>query len=403
MHAKETTFRDFFSGGAKYVSPSFQRPYGWNRARCADYVARAFQPDAPSAFLGAAVYMDLPPAPDGCPKRLLIDGTHRIMTLHAILLAIRDEAAAGPDPALADAIQSAFFLHDRAATGAGTTRAPAHSALRLIVPRKDRAVYEALVRGRPCPSPSSPFLRAVKFAQEAVRGAAPDRLRAAARAIGSRFTLVVLALDRDEDPYPLFKLFNAPGEEFTRTGLKEYTAFAADPELMALVAGGESRGVEFKERTLKQPPQKPGAKPPTAPAKATPCEGAFGILRSVAGFMNSAAGGTLLVGVRDDGSIRGVEEEYPLVDRGKSNWDGYALWLNNMLRSRLSTRNPILHYTVERRRTKDHDVCMVKVRPASAPVYIDKRFYLRAGNQTVEMLGPDLVNYVSERWPHGSP
>lgn len=387
MNAKEIPLRDFFAPGVKYVSPSFQRPYSWKRERTAGYIAALFRDPPAGCFLGAAVAMDLAPAPDGCAKRLLIDGTHRIMTLHAILLALRDEAAAGADPALAGEITSTHFLN---------TRPDGHDALKLIVPRKDRALYEALVRGGPHPARGD-LLRARDFARDAFRGATAERLRAAAAALADRFTFVALHLDRDEDPYPLFKLFNAPGEEFTRTGLKEYTAFAADPELMALVAGGESREVEFKERTLK-PPQKPGGG-----AKDCLPEGAFGIFRSVAGFMNSPTGGTLLVGVRDDGTVRGIEDEYPQVDRGKSNWDGYALYLNNRLRSRLSTKNPILFYTIQRRRAKDHDVCMVKVRPGEEPVYIDKRFYVRVGNQTVEMLGPDLVNYVSKRWPPAHP
>ena len=104
MNAKEIPLRDFFAPGVKYVSPSFQRPYSWKRERTAGYIAALFRDPPAGCFLGAAVAMDLAPAPDGCAKRLLIDGTHRIMTLHAILLALRDEAAAGADPALAGEI-----------------------------------------------------------------------------------------------------------------------------------------------------------------------------------------------------------------------------------------------------------------------------------------------------------
>lgn len=383
MHAKEVNLQTFFDGGVKYVSPSFQRPYGWKRSLISDYVERMFRADSPGCFLGAVVVMDLDTAPDGCSKRLLVDGTHRIMTLHAILLALRDEAATGTDPHLAAALQTAFFLHPHE---------DGHTSFKCIVPRKDRAVYEAIVRALPSPSPSSAFLRAYRFARDAFRNVSRDRLHAAAAQLSTAFTMVTLTLERDEDPYPIFKLLSPPNEAFTRQGLREYTLFSADPELMALVAGGESRELEFKERTLKCGK---GACPSVN-------EGAFGILRSVAGFMNSPSGGTLLIGIRDDGTIRGVEDEFALVDRGKSNWDGYQLFLSNVLRSRLSTRNPILHYTITRRRARDHEVCMIKVKPGDAPVYIDKRLYVRAGNQTVEMLGPDLINYVATRWPSAS-
>ncbi|NLE40609.1 MAG: ATP-binding protein, partial [Lentisphaerae bacterium] len=127
--------------------------------------------------------------------------------------------------------------------------------------------------------------------------------------------------------------------------------------------------------------------------------GGTAIARSVAGFMNSLSGGVLLIGVRDDGSIRGVDPDYPLVDKGKGNWDGFYLFLNNLLRMRLSAENPFLFYTIERRKAMDHDVCVVRVKPAPKPVYLDKHLFVRSGAQTIEMLGPDLVHYVATRWP----
>ena len=103
--------------------------------------------------------------------------------------------------------------------------------------------------------------------------------------------------------------------------------------------------------------------------------------------------------LRDDGSIRGVDPDYAVVDKGKANWDGFSLFLNNLLRMRLAIENPFLFYTVERRKAMDHDVCVVRVRPAPKPVYLDKHLFVRSGCQTIEMLGPDLVHYVATRWP----
>ena len=40
----------------------------------------------------------------------------------------------------------------------------------------------------------------------------------------------------------------------------------------------------------------------------------------------------------------------------------------------------------------------MRITPADEPVYIDKRLYVRTFNQTVEMLGPDLVDYVARRF-----
>jgi hypothetical protein len=373
---------EFFGGGVKYVSPSFQRAYGWKRARCLKYLDWLGKEEGRDMFLGAVVVMELGSAADGCPKRLLIDGTHRLMTGLAILLALRDRLG-GAGSAEGRKIHETYFIH---------RHADGRESFKCIVPRKDRAVFEGLVKGEAGVKGNSGFLRAYRFAMEAVAEWPAARRAEAAEALGKRVTMVTLSLERDEDPYPVFKLLSAPEEEFTRTGLREYTRFSGDPELMGLIAGGESRDLEFKERTLRVGKCGHGAG----------SEGAFGILRAVAGFMNSATGGTLLIGVCDDGSIRGIEDEYPLVDKGKGNWDGYQLFLGGRLRSRLDTQNPFLFYQIERRRVQQHDVCMVKVKPAAMPVYLDKRLYVRSGNQTLELLGPDLIDYVAARWGEGS-
>lgn len=391
MQARETTLDDLFDGGVKYVSPSFQRPYNWARAHCdrflallgeapaAPAAAPAVDPPAPQPlFFGGIVVMDLGTVADGSRKRLLIDGTHRLMTALAILLALRDLLGGADDPD-GRALHERFFVH---------TRPDGHHGFKCIVPRKDRADFEALVAGRPAPHPAAPFARAAAYVRNTLRSLSREALLDAARAFPRRVTMVELALEAHENPYPVFKLFNAPGEAFTDRGLQEYDRFSGDPEFMALVAGGESRDVEFKERAIRL--GKGGCR--------AGGEGSFGILRAVAGFMNSAAGGTLLIGVRDDGSIRGIEDEYPLADPSKANWDGFQLYLAGRLRSRLDTPTPFRFFQIERRRVQQHDVCMVKVLPAEAPVFLDKHLYVRTGNQTLELLGPDLIDYVAARW-----
>ena len=378
MQARETRLTEFFEGPVKYVSPSFQRGYAWKRSRCDRYLRLLHPAGDGEMFLGAVVVMELREEPDGTRKRLLIDGTHRVMTGLALLLALRARLG-GPDTEAGRELQKHYFE---------VRRADGRRSFKCIVPQRDRAVFEAFAKGESPRPGKSGFSRAVAYFREALADLDDARVAEIAREMGERVTMVTLSLARNEDPYPLFKLLNAPGEEFTRRGLREYTRFSSDPELMALIAGGESRDLEFKERTIRVCKGGRGGG-----------EGPFGILRAVAGFMNSRTGGTLLIGVCDDGTIRGIEDEFALVDSRKSNWDGYQLYLAGRLRSRLETKNPFLHYQIERRKVQQHVVCMVRVQPADAPVYLDKRFYVRSGNQTLELLGPDLIDYVRARWP----
>ncbi len=375
MRAREVTLEQLFYGNAAFISPSFQRPYSWVGGACERVITGMTKDHAALRFQGAVVSMDLGKTGASGSKSLLIDGNHRLMTVLVVLLAVRD-ALGKSIPDAADEINKECFLNiDEAG----------HHHFKNIVPPKDRATFEYLITSIGLPAPASPLLRAYKFAGEALEQAKIDELLKYREHLVNKFTFVLLSLERNEDPYPVFKLLSTPGEDFTRRGLREYTRFSPDPELMAMIAGGESQEVEFKERVVSK--------------EKNDLAGATSISRSVAGFMNSFAGGTLLIGVRDDGTVRGVDAEYSLIDRGKGNWDGFSLFLSNTLRMRLTTENPFLFYSIERRRAMDHDVCVVRVKPAAAPVYLDKHLFVRSNNQTIEMLGPDLVHYVTTRWP----
>ncbi len=370
MKARELTTEALFAGKVEYVAPSFQRPYAWREPACRRVLDAMASLDPALHFQGAVVSMELGETEDGARKRLLIDGNHRLMTVLVAMLAVRDHLARLV-PGAGDDINRLCFLN------AG------RASFKNIVPRKDRAAFEALVLGET--PPAGALTSAHRFITDALTRDKADALKLYRDRLLRSFTFVSLELERHENPYPVFKLLSVPGEDFTLRGLAEYTRFSHDPELMAMIAGGESQDVEFKERTINREKQDF-----INPAN---------IIRSVAGFMNTSVGGTLLIGIRDDGSIRGIDDEYAAVDKSKSNWDGYQLFLNNVLRTRLSVENPFLYYSVEKHRIQGCDICMLRIRPANAPVYVDKHLYVRSANQTIEMLGPDLVHYVATRWP----
>ncbi len=376
MRAREVTVEQLFYGNAAFVAPSFQRPYSWVGGACERVITGMTKDHAALRFQGAVVSMDLGKSGVIGSKSLLIDGNHRLITVLVVLLAVRDTLGKSIPDAVEEINKGCFLNIDESG----------HRHFKNIVPPKDRATFEYLITGTGSPAPASPLLRTYKCASEALERAKIDELLKYREHLVNKFTFVLLSLERNEDPYPIFKLLSTPGEEFTRKGLREYTRFSPDPELMAMIAGGESQDVEFKERVVSKEKQD--------------VSGATSISRSVAGFMNSFSGGTLLIGVRDDGTVRGVDSEYSLIDKGKGNWDGFSLFLNNTLRMRLATENPFLFYSIERRRAMDHDICVVRVRPAATPVYLDKHLFVRNNNQTIEMLGPDLVHYVATRWPH---
>lgn len=383
MRAKEQTLGDLLAGRIVRVTPSFQRPYGGSDDIVAATVAAAVAAggraaDAPPELLGGLVTRELA-GRDGVRKALLVDGNQRLATLLLILLALRDRLRETAPDAAVRLDESCFLNPD----------APAPLRFKYLAAKADRAAFEAAASGASFPDPAHPMARAAARAAAAFAPLGAAELSALARRLPSAFSFIVFDLAPDDDPYPVFKLFNARDDRATRIGRDVYGRFSSDPELMDLVAGGESQEVEFKAH---------GIVTAREGKKDAPRDVAT-LVRAIAAMLNGPTGGTILVGVADDGDICGIEDEYPLADRGKSNWDGWQLRLANTLRTRLSARNAFLHCAIERRRAGAHDVCLIRVTPSDEPVYIDKRLFVRTFNQTVELLGPDLVDYVARRFP----
>lgn len=378
MKAVEKSVRQILSGDVVLVTPPFQHPFQRPDpdARVRMLNALRLPPGSP-VFLGGLVTRPLS-APGATPrKELLVDGNQRMLAILAVLLALRD-AVAPSDPALAARLDRGFFRP------AG--RAPGAFPYKNLVHARDRAAFSAAVRGSPLPDAAPhPFLDALGAAKAEFAGLAEETLADLARRLPDDATFVVMALAAEDDPYPVYKLFN-PGAG-GGTGPATYGAFAQDPELMDLIAAGESQEVEFKAHFLLPAPDGGRARQ------------VGGVSRAVASLLNSAAGGTLLVGVADDGAVCGIEGEYAAADRGKRDWDGWQLHLANHLRTRLGSTEALLHCGIERRATLGHDVCLLRVRPASRPVYLEGKLFVRTSAQTLAVPDAERAAFLARRFP----
>lgn len=157
-----------------------------------------------------------------------------------------------------------------------------------------------------------------------------------------------------------------------------------------MIQQGESKWVEFKQtaRVNKRTQQ---------PDQAMEKE----IIRTVAGFMNSS-GGTLLIGVSDDGEVTGIETDYKTLGK-KQNTDSFAVWLNNRLDKALGpTAAASTTFSFDRFETGT--VCRVDVEPGSGPIFEtgkqgDANLYVRLNNTTRRLNTEEAVNYVRKHWP----
>jgi hypothetical protein len=118
-------------------------------------------------------------------------------------------------------------------------------------------------------------------------------------------------------------------------------------------------------------------------------------LKTIAAFLNSA-GGTLLIGVRDDGSIEGIESDKFV------NEDKFLLHLWTLVRTCLGRDvSPYIVTTLEKLDAKT--VCVVRCRQSNRPVFLrqpgfDEAYYIRVGPSSNAMDISEALKYIEDHF-----
>ena len=122
------------------------------------------------------------------------------------------------------------------------------------------------------------------------------------------------------------------------------------------------------------------------------------IAKTVAGLMN-AEGGTLVIGVADDGTVLGLESDLKSLKRPDK--DGFEQLLRQVLIDSLGAEfSQYVHVSFP-----EHDgcsVCVIKIDRTPRPVYLADKgstdFYIRAGNTTRPLDVQATHEYISMHW-----
>jgi hypothetical protein len=119
------------------------------------------------------------------------------------------------------------------------------------------------------------------------------------------------------------------------------------------------------------------------------------VLRTIAGFLNGPKGGTLIIGIADDGMPVGIEAD------GFTNEDKMHLHLDNLIRGRIGGQFALYIHP----RFEDFEgerVLVVECKPARSPVFVsngnDHLFYIRTGASTSQLTGSDMQEYIKSRF-----
>lgn len=164
---------------------------------------------------------------------------------------------------------------------------------------------------------------------------------------------------------------------------------AEDYNLEKIIADGETESVEFKEGAFWNEYQ--NKKDDNMRNQ---------VVKGVASFLNSQRG-ILLIGVKDDGKVVGIEREYPYADVQKKNKDGYELNLRQALTSKLGLK-AMPHITFRFEKVLDTVIYCLIVFPSPRPVYVDGELIIRNGNQTKRLNAEEVSWYIPKHWPNYS-
>ena len=155
-------------------------------------------------------------------------------------------------------------------------------------------------------------------------------------------------------------------------------------KVRAIIREGESQTIEFKE-SLSLDVKKQ--------TKESYIEQSS--LKTIVAFLNTK-GGTLLIGVSDDGQICGVGGE---IEKFHKTTDKFLLHFKNLMKSKIGEQ---FYPFIDNRLVKvdDVNVLLVECKASQTPCFLEgKDFYVRTNPATDKLEGPKLVEYVKHRFP----
>jgi len=124
----------------------------------------------------------------------------------------------------------------------------------------------------------------------------------------------------------------------------------------------------------------------------------FSVLKTIAAFLNSE-GGTLIIGVEDNGTVFGLGRDLKTVHR--QSLDGFEQLLNNLISDRIGVEFARF-IKIRFEQLEGESVCAVDVEKAPEPAFMDgprgKEFFVRHGNTTRALNPEEMHRYVQMNW-----
>jgi hypothetical protein len=121
------------------------------------------------------------------------------------------------------------------------------------------------------------------------------------------------------------------------------------------------------------------------------------MLKCIAGFLN-AGGGVILIGVKNTGEVRGLDNDYWSLKNKNS--DGFQRRLISIISNRLG-RDICVKVHISFHWIEFKEICSLFIEPSHRPVYLQEGnltvFYLRTGTITNSLTTSETVEYLKTR------
>ncbi len=129
------------------------------------------------------------------------------------------------------------------------------------------------------------------------------------------------------------------------------------------------------------------------------------ILKSIAAFANGK-GGTLIIGVNDDGDVLGLEPDFNTLK--KQDTDGFELHLRRLIKNQFGISFSTAHLDITFPKVVGKSLCVIRITPSDHPLYLKtknkngndiEKFYVRMGNASQEISSlQEIQQYIKSRF-----
>ena len=128
------------------------------------------------------------------------------------------------------------------------------------------------------------------------------------------------------------------------------------------------------------------------------------ILKSIAAF-NNGYGGTLMIGVKDQGEILGLEDDYKTLK--EHNRDYFEIHLRNLINENFGKDFATTQLKISFPVIEDKEMCHIDIERGKTPKYLkfsvdngpkQEKFYVRSGNSSQELNIIEASKYINDRF-----